>query len=361
VQSVSRGWDEPPPPGLQTRLLEEASPLPLVAEVPGDRSVDALVDLLRGHRPFVETALLRHGAILFRGSEVREPADVERVAQALTDDLKTDYLGTSPRDALTEHVFNASELPAFYPIPQHLEMSFVKVPPSRLLFSCLVAPTSEGGETPLCDFRAVYRDLDPAVRSRFVERGVRNVRNYSGPSSPKRASPWQLKPWHELFGTSDRMRVEEICRANDFEFEWLPEGRLRLVNVQPAVRPHPVTSEPVWFNHSQVFHLSQAEGEYRRIARRQDRLRMLGLVLVARTLARAQRLMVPEDDLAMNCTYGDGSVIPLEDIEVVRDAIWKNLRIYRWQRGDVVWLDNRAISHGRMPYRGPRRVVVAWA
>jgi alpha-ketoglutarate-dependent taurine dioxygenase len=350
-----------PPAGLEAHLLDTASPLPLVLEYPRDRRVAALADVIAGNRPYVESALREHGALLFRGSDAHEPGDVERVARALSDELKNDYLGTSPRNALTEHVFNASELPPFYPIPQHLEMSFVKEPPSRILFSCLVAPAAPGGETPLCDFRAVYRDLDPGVRARFLERGVRNVRNYSGPTSKRLASPWQLKPWHELFGTTDRGRVEEICREQDFQLEWLPGGRLRLVNVQPAARPHPVSKEPVWFNHAQVFHLSQAEGEYRRIARRQDRLRMVALALVARSLSLVQRSLLDEDELAMHCTYGDGSPIPLSDMEAVRDAIWKNLRTFRWQRGDVVWLDNRAISHGRMPYRGPRRVVVAWA
>lgn len=352
---------EASPPGIVARPLDDASPLPLVIEYPGDRRVDALVDVISGNRPYIETMLRKHGALLFRGSDVRDPSDVERIARALSDELKNDYLGTSPRNALTEHVFNASELPPFYPIPQHLEMSFVKSPPTRLLFSCLVAPASAGGETPLCDFRAVYRDLDPAVRTRFVERGVRNVRNYSGPGSPKIASPWQLKPWHELFGTTDRGRVEEVSRANDFELEWLPGGKLRLINVQPAFRTHPVSNEPVWFNHSQVFHLSQAEGEYRRIARRQHRVQMLALTVFAGTMARIQRAMLEQNELAMHCTYGDGSPIPLADMEAVRDAIWKHLRIFRWRRGDVVWIDNRAISHGRMPYRGPRHVVVAWA
>ena len=29
--------------------------------------------------------------------------------------------------------------------------------------------------------------------------------------------------------------------------------------------------------------------------------------------------------------------------------------------GDVVAIDNFAVSHGRLPYRGPRNVAVAWA
>jgi hypothetical protein len=32
-----------------------------------------------------------------------------------------------------------------------------------------------------------------------------------------------------------------------------------------------------------------------------------------------------------------------------------------WRDGDVPILDNAAISHGRRPYRGNRRVLVAWA
>jgi alpha-ketoglutarate-dependent taurine dioxygenase len=71
---------------------------------------------------------------------------------------------------VTKYIFNASELPGFYPIPQHCEMSFLRDPPQRLFFCCLVAPQSFGGETPLCDFRAVYRDLDPLVRSRFEQK-----------------------------------------------------------------------------------------------------------------------------------------------------------------------------------------------
>jgi len=343
------------------RPLDPGQSLPGLFEVKGDGRPEAVAEALRRERASVAAALAEHGALLVRGAELREPIDVERIALALSDELENDYLGTSPRDALTEFVFNASELPDFYPIPQHCEMSFVKHPPSRLLFACLVAPGGEGGETPLCDFRAVYRDLDPAVRARFVERGVRNVRNYEGPDGGASMGPWQLKPWHELFGTRDRDRVEAICRENDFAFEWRPKGRLRLVNVQPAVRAHPASGEPVWFNHAQVFHLSQAAGEYRRIARRQDRLRMLALMGVAATLALAQQLVRDPEDQAMHCTYGDGSPIPLADIEAVRDAIWKNLRAFRWQRGDVLWIDNRAISHGRMPYRGPRRIVVAWA
>lgn len=349
------------PSELRESPLDSKSPLPLVLEPTADAHPETIARVLDANRALIDARLLTHGAILLRGVDIHEPIEFERIAKSLAPHLKNDYLGTSPRDAVTEYVFNASELPPFYPIPQHCEMSFVKEPPVRLMFSCLIAPESEGGETPLCDFGAVYRDLDPEVRARFDARGVRNIRNYAGPEGGAPMGPWQLKPWHALFGTTDKAAVEATCRANDFEFTWLPGGKLRLVNTQPATRKHPVSGETVWFNHSQVFHLSQAPGEFGRIAKRQDALRMGALTLFAKTLVGAQRLLKDDADQAMHCTFGDGTPIPDADMEAVRDAIWKNLRTFRWRRGDVVLIDNFAVSHGRLPYRGPRKVVVAWS
>lgn len=334
--------------------------LPLVVRPKRERGVAAAAARFAASRDAIDEALWANGALLFRGFAIATPEDVELLAAAVAAPLANDYLGTSPRNALTTYVHNASELPPYYPIPQHCEMSFVKKPPSRLVFACLVAP-SANGETPLADFRAVLRDLDPTVRAKFERLGVRNVRNYSGPSSPGSAGPWQLKPWHELFGTTDRARVEAICAENDFDFRWLPDDRLRIVNVQPATRPHPMSGEPVWFNHSQVFHATQAAGEYARILRRQRSPRIAALALVARSLTFVERRMRGEDELAMNCTFGDGSPIADHEIEAVRTSIWKNLRTFAWKAGDLVLLDNAAVSHGRMPYRGARRIVVAWS
>ena len=32
-----------------------------------------------------------------------------------------------------------------------------------------------------------------------------------------------------------------------------------------------------------------------------------------------------------------------------------------WRQGDVVAIDNHSMSHGRLPYEGPRRIAVCWA
>lgn len=341
--------------------LGHTLPLVIRPESSAERDAPALAGWLAANRATVDEWLTAHGALLFRGFAVGDADAFDRVALALDPELKTDYLGTSPRNALSAHTFTASELPGFYPIPQHCEMSFVKEPPRRLYFACLRANDGPGGETPLADFRAVLRDLDPEVRRRFEEKGVRNIRNYSGPGHKRRFDPWQLKRWDEMFKTTDRAEAERKARDSGFEVAWKSGDRLALFNHQPATRAHPKTGVPVWFNHSQVFHPSAAAGEYRRIAGRQQRWKFGFLARFAGALMRAKSLVVSEEDQAMSCTYGDGTPIPDAHMEAVRDAIWKNLVVTRWEAGDVVAIDNFAVSHGRMPYSGPRVIAVAWS
>ena len=335
--------------------------LPLFIEPCGDPTVASLIDWLRRDADSVQQQLIRHGALLFRGFDVRGPADFEAIARAIDPELKNEYLGTSPRNGLTDYVFTASELPPFYPIPQHCEMTFVAHPPRRVFFCCLTAPAAGSGETPLVDFRTVYRDLDPAVRKRFEQGGIRIVRNYAGPGAGSRFDLWKLKRWDEMFCTADRAVVEAKCVAEGFEVHWLPDQSLRLISTQPVFRDHPQTGERVWHNHTQVFHLSAAPGEYRRIARLRPTIANLFLSQFARVMVALQRATRSSDEQSMHCTYLDGREIADADMEHVRDVIWKHLVITPWQRGDVVAIDNHSVAHGRLPYRGPRQVAVCWA
>ncbi|MFW6050460.1 MAG: TauD/TfdA family dioxygenase [Myxococcota bacterium] len=345
---------------VRTRPLRPGADLPLVLEPAGDRSAAALADGLGRNRSQVQQLLREHGALLLRGFGIDTPEQFEQVALAIDPELEDEYLGTSPRNALTKHVFTASELPEFYPIPQHCEMSFLKTPPRRLFFHCLVASRT-GGETPLVDFRKVLADMDPAVRRRFEENGIRNIRNYAAPGSRRNLDPFQLKAWPEMFGTTDRARVEAKCEEQGFEASWGADGSLRLTNRQPATRNHPETGQPAWFNHSQVFHLATGPAELQRIWKHRRDLRSLLLWQATRVaVALKRRLQAPEEQ-AMHCTYADGREIPAADMDHVRDLIWKHMVAFPWQQGDVVAIDNFAVSHGRLPYRGPRTIAVAWA
>lgn len=360
MEAEAARLDTEPPYDVST-LDGDASGLPLVIRPAGDPSLARLCGWLEANAAWVQERITQHGAILFRGFAVSSPDDFERLARAIDDDLKNEYLGTSPRDALTKYVFSASELPPVFPIPQHCEMSFVAEPPRRVFFCCLLEPQPGGGETPLVDYRKVWRDMDPVIRQRFVDGGIRIVRNYAGPSGGSKLDLWKLKRWDEMFLTTDKSAVEAKCREQGFEPVWTENDGLRIVSTQPVYRDHPVTGERVWHNHTATFHLSAAPGEYARIHALRPTLKNWGLLQFARAMVALQRATRGSDEQSMHCTYVDGTEIPDADMEHVRELTWRHLVINPWRLGDVVAIDNHSVAHGRLPYTGPRKVAVCWS
>ncbi len=351
------------PSAIAPEPASSARVLPRVLQpADGDVSIRSLVSAVDGDRDWFEERLREDGALLFRGFDIHDAASFEQLARAVSPELKNRYMGTSPREALTDYVFTASELPGFYPIPQHCEMSFTADPPRHLFFWCKTEPQAGTGQTPLCDFRAVWRDLRPDVRQRFLDGGIRIIRNYEGPEGANKRDLWKLKRWDEIFKTTDRDEVEAIARAEGFEPVWRDGGRLALYSDQEAARPHPETGELAWFNHVQVFHLTSGPDELKRIyQRRPADLRSGALSIVSALMVSMRRSRLAPDEQAMHCTYRDGSEIPEDDLEHVRGLIWQHLSVTDWKHGDVIAIDNRAVSHGRLPYRGPREIAVAWA
>ncbi|MDH3726661.1 MAG: TauD/TfdA family dioxygenase, partial [Myxococcales bacterium] len=57
--------------------------LPLVVHADGNPGVEELVAWLTSQADFVHEQLSRHGAILFRGFDVTEATDFERIARAV--------------------------------------------------------------------------------------------------------------------------------------------------------------------------------------------------------------------------------------------------------------------------------------
>lgn len=323
-----------------------------------DPRLPSLVDWVQAHHDELDRALLDHGAVMLRGADAGTPERFEKVALALSPRLGSEYLGTSPRDALTTHVHEASGLPGYYPIPAHCEMSFLAHPPDRLMFGCVVAPR-RFGETPLVDMQRVAEDVHEDVAGPMRERGLRVIRNYCPPGQS--GGPLQLKAWDAMFGTTDRDVVRAKAAAEDLEPVFGDDGSLRLLSTQAPTKPHPVTGRPVWFNHLVVFHTSSGADEYRKIAGLRPSPRTLVLRAYASLIVDRAARRVPPEQRPMHVTYGDGAEIPDAHVAHVRDVIWDHMVAIPWQRGDVVWIDNHRVAHGRLPYAGPRRIVVAWA
>ncbi|HEX7184128.1 MAG TPA: TauD/TfdA family dioxygenase [Thermoanaerobaculia bacterium] len=312
---------------LRTSPLFSGGGLPLLA-TPVLEGVD-LSAWMSDHRSLVERLLLEHGGILFRGFSLSTPEELERVARALAGDLLPYTYRSTPRSQVSGEVYTSTEYPASQHIPMHNEMSYTRTWPLKIWFLC-VQTAETGGETPIADSREVYHRIDPDVRERFSRLGVLYARNYG--------EGLDLS-WQSVFQTDDKAEVEAFCRDADIGFEWRGMDRLRTRQVCQAVATHPVTGEPVWFNQAHLFHVSSLEP-----AVREALLSEFG-----------------EHDLPRNAFYGDGAAIEPEVLDHIRSTYEEASVRFPWHRGDLLMLDNMMVAHGRTPFTGARKVLVAMA
>jgi hypothetical protein len=57
--------------------------------------------------------------------------------------------------------------------------------------------------------------------------------------------------------------------------------------------------------------------------------------------------------------FGDDTDIPIEYLDTITSVVSDNTESFSWAEGDVLFIDNALLSHGRMPYTGERKVLVS--
>lgn len=298
-------------------------PHPVLANIEGV----SLPAWAEANRARIDELLDKYGALLFRGFADTGLDGFERTVRTLSGELLEYRERSSPRSRVAGNVYTSTEHPAEQPIFLHNENSYAHAFPQKLFFHC-DTPAASGGATPLADCRAVFDAIRPQIRKTFIARGVLYVRNFDGRLGLS---------WQKVFGSDDRGEVEARCRAAGYEIEWIGADRLRTRRVGPAALPHPRTGDWVWFNHATFFHVSTLPA----------------------SLREAMLAQMAEEDLPNNTYYGDGAPIEPEVMDELRAAYRSAERREPWQAGDVLYLDNMLVAHGRDPFEGERRVRVA--
>jgi hypothetical protein len=96
----------------------------------------------------------------------------------------------------------------------------------------------------------------------------------------------------------------------------------------------------VWFNHAFFFHVQALEPAG---------LREIGLSFPG------------DDPLSTNTFFGDGSPISVETIDELRSLYELASVRNRWDKGDLLLIDNMLSAHARAAFKGKREIVVVMA
>lgn len=270
--------------------------------------------------------LTQEKALIFRGFGVSAES-IDPVLQQLLPNRLPYVHGNSPRTRVKGNLYTSTEYPQRFTISMHNELNYARRWPARLTFFCEKA-AEQGGATPVVDGELWLRSLDEEVRQAFAG-GIRYQQNLH--------DGYGLgKSWQDTFETDDRKAVEDFLDDAQAEYEWGPDG-IRVTQLRSATTRHPVTGTEVWFNQADQWHPAG---------------------LGDQTASELYDILPPEE-FPQYVTFADGTAIPDEYIVQIRDRGLEHAVDCNWRTGDVMVIDNVLTGHGRRPFEGTRRILVA--
>ncbi|KAK4212629.1 Clavaminate synthase-like protein [Rhypophila decipiens] len=301
----------------------------------------------------IQDLLDRHGAIYFQNLGLKSADEFSEFAHAFGWKPHEDIGNPVRRTILAKNVATANEGPNTLPVYPHNEFGLSPHYPAYVLFYCVVAPET-GGETPINNSVLLYNQLKerhPEFIEELEKRGGVKYQLFH-PNGPRdqtsSAGTTVLQAYGQhVLDTDDtetaREKIEaEIRRLPTATWEWVnrsganPLGDLRIWEVLPAVRNHPRTGQPAFFNNVVSRFLNALKDE---------------------TLFPPH--LTKDGDFRPPAFYGDGSLIPREYLDSAVEFITQNRSLITWKAGDVVLLDNHAVQHAREPWTGHRKLLAS--
>lgn len=294
-----------------------------------DKSADALAAWMEERSNELFGQFHESGAILFRGSKISSAADFEKVVSSLTPDLVTYVGGGSPRSHVEGKVYTSTEYVGTAHIPLHCEMSYTSHIPRYIWFFC-EKKSSEGGETPIGYLKNIESGLSGKFCERLQEKGIRYTTFMHGGNGFG-------KSWQQTYETESQNEVTQMLEKEGINFEWRDQS-LFVERTHPSHHVHSVTGESIWCNQAVNWHPAH-----------------LGIDHYEKLL----KVFKTPENLPKMAFYGDGEPIDPADIMAINESCLRSERIFGWETGDIIFIDNHRVAHGRQAFKGERRVLAA--
>jgi hypothetical protein len=319
------------------------------SQVTLDEAAKALRNL--SERGITTDLLNKHGCVIFRGQPDSSPEAMSTLIHAAEEGRKHvpyDQLGLAgSRTVHAKEVFSASESPPHLWIHQHNEYSRYTKFPSNIHFFCHKAAIA-GGESPFCHSTELYERIAkeiPEFVKDLLEKGLDSPDVYRAPGKEAKnfiftwAGPLafgrDIKPEDSMEVKKKKAEIQ-AARLTP-HFWWLEDDQLEVHQHVPAIRRHPFTKKPVFFNS------------------------LAGRYGTAYDRGATDPPYVGDDGMAFPpATYRDGTAIPKQYLHRTWEISHELAVNVKTQEGDLAMVDNYQVSHGRAPWtEGDRKILVS--
>lgn len=313
--------------GVEGQQTHSQQLFPLVLACHAPTTLEGATAWVAEHRRQLCDQAALHGAILFRGFPLAGPDDFDRFVTAF--DLPNfpyeDSLSNAVRVIKTPRVFTANEAPSTVTIFLHHEMAQTPIYPSKLFFFC-EQPAESGGATPLCRSDVLWDRLRaecPEFARNCESKGLKYSNVMPSQNDPNSGMG---RSWQSTLRASTPEQAEARLKGLGYSWTWLADGCLRATTpVLPAVRKL-ADGRTSFFN---------------------------------QLIAAFQGWKDERNDPSKAITFGDGTPLDREAVNVATrlgEELSFNLP---WQRGDVALVDNYVTMHGRRAFTGTRKVLAS--
>ncbi|KAL6996398.1 hypothetical protein U1Q18_006526 [Sarracenia purpurea var. burkii] len=294
--------------------------------IANSHDVSVFTEAIRAYKPWLQSLLLKSGAIFFRGFPVATASDFNDVVEAFGFEELPYIGGAAPRSKVIGRVSTANESPLDQKIPFHHELAQVPKFPSKLFFFCEIAP-AKGGETPIVLSHIIYQRMKEKYPE-FVERLEKHGLIYTkvlGEDDDHTSTVG--RGWKSTFLTQERSVAEERAADLGLRMEWEEDGGVKtIMGPIPAIRTDESRQRKVWLNSIVIAYTSWGDAR---------------------------------NDPVKAITFGDGKPLPADIIYDCAKILDDESVAIPWQKGDFLLLDNWAVLHSRLPSHTPRRILAS--
>ncbi len=321
-----------------------------------DKTVSSLQKWIEKNYDLLRNKMSTIGGILFKGFDIKSPEDFEIIAKSIEPNLCSSHdFDDGARLWFTKHIYEASlgsitQDPI--PLSFHNEDAFVPFVPSTIML-CSIQAAPFGGETLLADCRKVFASLPENLKEKFLGRSLKN--SFTMHDNTFLVNTRIPKNTKEIVKLAKKYGAKDTYRVGDFNTRFTFEI--------PMVIKHENSKQPVWFSRAhQAVTLSRIIDVWYSYKYRKSIFYMIeAFYLMTKVVIQHYWSHIKSANTSNEkkniCTFDNGEIIPISDQFSICSAYWKNAVIEPLQAGDIVILDNRLVTHGRLPYKGHRKLL----